>query len=95
MIDTAFLQDVAEYVDSRVAKVVLNGTYVITDFEVKQVADNVLAMKYLIPAADVSLVTSIELKDEVDNVISSNIVNIPIAADHLMIQSITVKEGEK
>ena len=63
MIDTAFLQDVAEYVDSRVAKVVLNGTYVITNFEVKQVTDNVLAMKYLIPAADVSLVTTIELKD--------------------------------
>ena len=62
---------------------------------IKQVADNVLAMKYLIPAADVSLVTSIELKDEVDNVISSNIVNIPIAADHLMIQSITVKEGDQ
>lgn len=93
MIDTVFLHDVAEYVDSRVAKVVLNGTYVITDFEVKQVTDNVLAMKYLIPAADVSLVTKIELKDATDNVISSNNVYIPITADHLMIQSIEVKEG--
>jgi hypothetical protein len=94
MIDTAFLQDVAEYVDSRVAKVVLNGTYVITNFEVKQVTGNVLALKYLIPVADVSLVTSIELKDAADNVISTNNVNIPITADHLMIQSITVKEGD-
>ena len=94
MIDAAFLQDVAEYVDSRVAKVVLNGTYAITDFEVKQVTDNVLALKYLIPVADVSLVTSIELKDAADNVISTNNVNIPITADHLMIQSITVKEGD-
>jgi hypothetical protein len=94
MIDTAFLQDVAEYVDSRVAKVVLNGTYVIADFEVKQVTDNVLALKYLVPAADVSLITTIELRDAADNVISLNNVNIPITADHLMIQSITVKEGE-
>jgi hypothetical protein len=93
MIDAAFLQDVAEYVNSRVAKVVLNGTYVITDFEVKQVTDSVLAMKYLIPAADVPLVTTIELKDAADNVISSNSVYIPITSDHLMIQSIEVKEG--
>ena len=94
MIESTFLNDVAKYVDSRVAKVVLNGTYAITDFEVKQVTGNVLALKYLIPVADVSLVTSIELKDAADNVISTNNVNIPITADHLMIQSITVKEGD-
>ena len=94
MIESTFLNDVARYVDGRVAKVVLNGTYVITNFEVKQVTGNVLALKYLIPVADVSLVTSIELKDAADNVISTNNVNIPITADHLMIQSITVKEGD-
>lgn len=93
MINTSFLQDVARYVDGRVAKVVLNGTYVIDQFEVKQVTDNVLAMKYLIPAADVPLVTSIELRDAADNVISVNNVHIPITADHVMIQSIAVKEG--
>jgi hypothetical protein len=95
MIESTFLNDVAKYVDSRVAKVVLNGTYVITNFEVKQVTNNVLALKYLIPVADVSLVTSIELKDAADNVISSHDVNIPITADHLMIQSLTVKEGDE
>lgn len=94
MMDASFLHDVAEYVDSRVAKVVLNGTYVITDFEVKQVTDNVLALKYLVPASEVSLVTAIELKDAADNVISANDVNIPITTDHMMIQSITVMEGE-
>lgn len=94
MIESTFLNDVAKYVDSRVAKVVLNGSYVITDFEVKQVTDNVLALKYLVPAEDVSLITTIELKDAADNVISTNNVNIPVAADHLMIQSITVKEGD-
>jgi len=94
MINASFLHDVARYVDGRVAKVVLNGTYVITNFEVKQVTGNVLALKYLIPVAGVSLVTTIELRDAADNVISTNNVNIPITADHLMIQSITVKEGD-
>ena len=94
MINASFLHDVARYVDGRVAKVVLNGTYVITNFEVKQVTGNVLALKYLVPAAEVSLITTIELKDAADNVISTNNVNIPITADHLMIQSITVKEGD-
>jgi len=95
MIDTAFLQDVARYVDGRVAKVVLNGTYAITDFEVKEVTGSVLALKYLVPAAEVSLITTIELRDAADNVISTNNVNIPITADHLMIQSLTVKEGDE
>ena len=94
MIKMSFLQDVARYVDGRVAKVVLNGTHVIEDFEVKQVTGNVLALKYLVPAADVSAIAKIELKDAQNNVISSNDVHIPITADHLMIQSITVKEGE-
>jgi len=94
MIMTAFLNEVANYVDHRVAKVVINETYEITDFEVKQVTGNVLALKYIVPAGDVSTITKIELKDALNNVISSHDVNIPITADHLMIQSITVKEGE-
>lgn len=94
MIESTFLNDVANYVDSRVAKVIINESYEITDFEVKQVTGNVLALKYLVPAEDVSTITKIELKDASDNVISSHDVNIPITADHLMIQSITVKEGE-
>jgi len=94
MIMTAFLNEIANYVDQRVAKVVINGDYEITDFEVKRVTGNVLALKYIVPAADLSVIAKIELKDASGNVISSHDVNIPITADLLMIQSITVKEGE-
>jgi len=94
MIAEGILHDVAEYVNGRVAKVVLNGTYTITDFEVKSVTDSVLVLNYIIPVAEIPLVTLIELKDAADTVLSSNAVNIPIAADHLMLQTIEVKEGD-
>lgn len=93
MITADLLHGVAEYVDSRVAKVVINGTYVITDFEVKAVTDNVLALNYIVPVADVSLITQVEIKDSEDNILSSNAVNVPITADHMMLQTITVREA--
>ncbi|RXZ84695.1 ketopantoate hydroxymethyltransferase [Paenibacillaceae bacterium] len=94
MITTALLHDVAEYVDSRVAKVVINGSYEITDFQLKQVTEHTLVLNYLIPAAAVSLVTLIELKDAADNTLTSNAVNVPITADHLMLQTIEAKEAQ-
>lgn len=93
MIAVRLLHDVAEYVNSRVAKVVINGTYTITDFEVKAVTDNVLALNYVVPVSQVSLITLVELKDAVDNVLSSDPVNVPITADHLMLQTIKVREA--
>lgn len=92
MIAAQFLNDVANYTNSHVAKVVINGVYEINDFQVKQVTGNVLALNYFVPAADVSMITLIELKDAVDNIISSNNVNIPITADHLMLQTIEIME---
>ena len=92
VIEPTFLHDVAEYVDSRVSKVVLNGSYVITNFEVKVVTDSILVLNYIVPVADVKLITEIELKDASDNVISSDAVNVPITADTMMLQTIEVKE---
>ncbi|SYX84597.1 ketopantoate hydroxymethyltransferase [Paenibacillus alvei] len=92
MITTGLLHDVAEYVNNRVAKVVINKTYTITKFEVKAVTNNVLALNYVVPVSEVSLITLVELKDAADNVLSSDAVNVPITADHLMLQTIEVKE---
>ncbi|MFK4171060.1 ketopantoate hydroxymethyltransferase [Paenibacillus lautus] len=94
MITAELLHDVAEYVNSRVANVVINGTYTITNFDVKAVTDNVLALNYIVPVAEVSLITLVELKDADDNVLTSDPVNVPIAADHLMLQTIEVKEAQ-
>lgn len=93
MITEGLLHGVAEYVNSSVAKVVINGTYTITDFEVKAVTNNVLALNYIVPVAEVSLITLVELKDEANNVLISDPVNVPITADHLMLQTIEIKEA--
>lgn len=92
MIDSQFLNGVSDYVDSRIAKVVLNGNYEITNFEIKEVTDNTVAMQFIVPASDISLLTLIELKDSSDELITSNEVNVPVNADLLMLQTVEVKE---
>jgi hypothetical protein len=83
---------VAVYVDGHIDKVVLNGSYEITDFQVKQVTSSTLALNYMVRVADVSLITLIELKDSSNNVKTTNAVNVPIASDTMMLQTIEVKE---
>ncbi|MBB6733177.1 ketopantoate hydroxymethyltransferase [Cohnella zeiphila] len=93
MIEPNLLHDVATYIDGRVAKVVLNGSYEIVNFEVKEVTDNTLALNYIVPIADVQLITQIDLQDASGTVLTSNPVNVPISSDTLILQTINVKEG--
>lgn len=93
MITEAFLSQVASYVDDRIAKVVLNGSYEITDFDVKQVDDATINMEFMVPNGAVSVITSIELRGEDDAVISTNSVYVPISADTIITQTIQVREG--
>lgn len=93
MIEPNLLHDMAAYVNGRVAKVVINGSYEITNFVVKAVTDNMLALNYIVPVAEVSLITLVEIKDASDTVLTSNAVNVPITADHMMLQTIEVKEA--
>lgn len=92
MISAAFFHDVAGYVNGRIAKVVINSAYEITNFKVRQVTESTVALNYIVPVADVSLITKIEIKDNANNVISSHNVNVPIVSDTLMLQTIEVKE---
>lgn len=93
MILPDLLHDIAEYVNGRITKVNINGSYEITNFEVKAVNSNVLVLNYIIPVTEASVITLIELKDAQDNVITSNEVNVPITTDHLMLQTIELKEA--
>ncbi|GIQ70776.1 ketopantoate hydroxymethyltransferase [Xylanibacillus composti] len=92
MIEAQFLRDLASYVNSRIAKVIVNGSYEITNFTVKRVDDQTVVLNYIVPAAEVSLVTEIDLRDTADRVISSKPVHVPITTDHLMLQTLKVKE---
>lgn len=93
MIASTFLADVAQYTNGRIAKVVLNDTVEITNFSIKEVTESQIGMQYIVPAASVSLVTKIDLKDKDNKVISSNNVYVPIASDTLLLQTISVKEA--
>ena len=93
MIERAFLAEIAEYTENKIAKVVLNDSLEITDFLVKEMIDTKVGMQYLIPAAQISLVTKIVLVDQSGTAISTNEVYIPIASDTLLLQTIQVKEA--
>ncbi|WP_019849831.1 hypothetical protein [Desulfitobacterium sp. PCE1] len=93
MISTEFLSSVAGYVDGQVAKVVLNKSYEITSFKVKETEQGLVNMQYVVPDGVVPIVSLIELRDSSDTVISSNEVYVPITADTIITQSIRVKEG--
>lgn len=92
MITASFKQEVAAYVNTRIAKVVLNGSYEITEFEQKAVTDSTVALNYIVPAADVPVINLIELRNEADGVITTNAVNVPVSSDTLMLQTVEIKE---
>ncbi|GAA0379004.1 ketopantoate hydroxymethyltransferase [Bacillus horti] len=93
MITVEFLQEVAAFVDRKIDRVVLNGTYEIDEFEIKNLTNETVVMQYMIPNGSVSTISLIELRDEDGGIISSNSVNIPVTADTLMLQSIEIGEG--
>lgn len=92
MIKSTFLGDLANYTNSKIAKVVLNDTIEITGFTIKEVTASIIGMQYIVQSADVSLVTKIDLKDAANNVISTNNVYVPITSDTLLLQTVLIKE---
>lgn len=93
MISNSLLVEIAHIIDQKIAKVVLNGNYEITDFTLKQVSETSAVLNYRVNAGAVGTITKIELKDAQNNVISTNNVNVPITTDTIMVQSVLVKEG--
>jgi hypothetical protein len=92
MITDQFLGSVADFVNTNVAKVVLNQDHEITDFTIKSVQGNVLTMEYMVPAASVSVINLVQLKDVTGALISENQVYVPVPSDTIIRQTITVSE---
>lgn len=92
MIRMEFLNELANVVEQKIAKVVLNASVEITEFEVKQVDSQVVTLNYLVPASAVSVINLIELRAVDDSVISTNTVEVPITADTIMVQTLEVRE---
>lgn len=93
MIASTLLSEIAELVDSKITRVVLNETYEIDTFEVKAVTGSTVGMQYIVPASVVPVVNKIELKNSAGQVISSNDVYVPITSDTLILQTVEVKEA--
>lgn len=92
MITAEFLGKVAAFTDQQISRVVLNGTYEITQFEIKQVSGSVVTLNYFVPASAVTEITLIELQAADGAVISSNAVQVPITADTIMVQTVEIQE---
>lgn len=92
MIVSTFLNEVAEYTDNKIEKVVLNDVYEINTFQVKEVTGTTVGMQYIVPSSAISLITKIDLKTATDQLISTNNVYVPIASDTLLLQTIYVRE---
>lgn len=93
MISSNFLNELTIFVDSKVNKVVLNENYEITNFTLKEIKDNVLSLQYIVPFGSVDHIEKVELKDPLDNVITSNNVFVPVVAESIISQEIIVKEA--
>ncbi|MFD0712856.1 ketopantoate hydroxymethyltransferase [Paenibacillus sp. GCM10027626] len=94
MIATAYLGELASYTNNKIAKVVINGTFEITSFSVKQATGGVIEMKYMIPNGAVPEATLVELRSAGNDVISSNVVSVPITSDTIITQKIQVREAQ-
>lgn len=94
MISNDFLSEIVIFTDKKIKKVVLNGIYEITSFDLKKVSANELSMRYTVPFGAVENIQQIELKNELDKVISSNQVYVPISSDTILSQTIFVKEAQ-
>lgn len=93
-IQQAMLNKLATFSATEIAKVRINGTYIITDFEVKSASANVVTVQYyVIPESGITNVTRIELLDSANNVLTRSNVYIPLVLGVNLKHTILVKEG--
>lgn len=93
-IQQAMLNKLATISVREIAKVRINGTYIITNFEVKSASANVATVQYyVIPESGITNVTRIELLDSSNNVLTLSNVYIPLVLGVNLKHTILVKEG--
>ena len=91
-ITAEYLASIAESALSEVSSVLINGTLSVTDLT-KTRDGNVLNVEFTLTSSDVQTVTSIQLLDADENVLTDNTVYIPISQTTIIDHRITVKEG--
>lgn len=93
-IQQAMLNKLATFSATEIAKVRINGTHIITDFEVKSASANVVTVQYNVRTeSGITNVTRIELLDSANNVLTLSNVYIPLVLGVNLKHTILVKEG--
>lgn len=93
-IQQAMLNKLATFTVAEIAKVRINNSYIVTDFEVKSASANVVTIQYYVmPESGITNVTRIELLDSANNVLTRSNVYIPLVLGVNLKHTILVKEG--
>lgn len=93
-IQQVMLNKLATFSVNEIAKVRINGTYIVTDFEMKSASANIATIQYYVmPESGITNVTRIELLDSSNNVLTLSNVYIPLVLGVNLKHTILVKEG--
>ena len=91
-IQTALLTGVADFVSGDVASARINGTISITNLS-KSVENSVLTVTYTVSGSQTTEITTVELLDAEENVLTSSAVYVPVENTVVMKHTIPVEEG--
>lgn len=91
-VQTALLTDTANFVESDIASVRINGTTTISDIT-KSVSGSIVTVEYTVNSAQAQTVTQIELLNSSGNVLTSASVYVPITDPATFTHSIPVQEA--
>lgn len=92
-IQTALLNDTANFVSQTVSAVLINDTVKITEIVTKQIYDNAVSVEYTVTPEMVDLITSIKLLKSDDSVLTQSSVYVPVPQPIMSKHTITIKEG--
>ena len=91
-VQTALLTDTANFVESDITSVRINGTTTISDIT-KSVSGSIVTVEYTVNSAQAQTVTQIELLNSGGNVLTSASVYVPITDPATFTHSIPVQEA--
>lgn len=92
-IKSQLLNDTAEFIKTDIIGVLINNTTKITDFNSKQVTDNLVVLQYAVAVEVTNLITNIKLLGDNDVVLSESNVYVPVTQTVINKHTIKVKEG--
>ena len=89
------LNETAQFLNTKIAKVLVNGTQEITTFDLQKLDENVITVEYSITEdMNIPFVRNIKLLQADGTVITNSDVYVPVIGDVVIKHKITVAEGE-